>query len=222
MAAEQTGERGRPIFLATGASADAEDLTLLGRLITELGTRRVGTSDERTALDSIYTFEGLLWEDLTDGCTYRWTSGGWRLWSAPTIAWAPKLAVAGLNMGASGSITGEYSITQGRLFGSVRGRFAGANTAWGDIRFVAPQPVRSPYSLSPHMIGQIAMNDASSGGGPYLAPMFVLPGTDGGAATLRVNRLGEAGGTATFTSGQPFPVTVNDTFGGEFSYPIQY
>jgi hypothetical protein len=222
MAAEQTGDRGRPIFLQTGASADAEDLTLLGELITQLGTRRVGTSDERTSLDAIYRFEGLLWDDTSDGATYRWTNDGWRLWSSPSVAWTPRLAVTGLNIGAAGSITGEYAVANGRVFGSIRGRFAGANTAWGDIRFFAPQPVRSPYSLSPHVVGMIGMNDASSGGGPYISPMFVLPGADGGAATLRIARMGESGATATYTSGQPFPVSVNDTFGGEFSYPIQY
>lgn len=220
MAADQTGDRGRPIFLGTGASADAEDLTLLGKLATDIGTRRVGTTDERNALETMYRFEGLLFEDTTEGATYRWTSGGWRLWSTPLVAWTPRLAVAGLNVGAGGAIVGEYAVSAGRLYGSLRGRFSGAGVAWGDIRFTPPLPIRSPYALSPHGIGVAMVNDAN--GGLYQSPFAVVPGATADQTTLRIARPGDAGNTATWASSQPFQPATGDSFAGEFTYPIQY
>lgn len=74
---DQQGDRGRMIFSATGASADGEDLTLLGEALTLVGTRRVGTMDERNELESIYLFSGLQWHCTTDGFTYTYSSGGW-------------------------------------------------------------------------------------------------------------------------------------------------
>lgn len=220
MAADQTGDRGRPIFLGSGASADAEDLTLLGELITQVGTRRVGTTDERNALDAAYRFEGLLWEDTTTNATYRWTNGGWRLWSAPAMAWTPQLAVAGLNMGTAGSLTGEYAISQGRVYASMRGRFSGTGMSWGDVRVVAPQPVRAPYSLSPHGVGMAKANDAN--GGNYLAPFSLVPDANGGQPTIRMERVGDNANTASWASSQPFGAAQGDSFAGEFTYPIQY
>lgn len=78
MAADQRGERNRPIYLGSGASADAEDLTELGQRIADLGTRRVGTTDERNALDSAERFDGLLFFDTTQSAEYVCVSGAWK------------------------------------------------------------------------------------------------------------------------------------------------
>ncbi|WIB25806.1 hypothetical protein [Curtobacterium sp. MCSS17_015] len=75
---DDRGDRGRYIFAGSGASADAEDLTLLGEQIVAVGTRRVGTRDQRNALEAVWKFEGLEWFDTTDKQTYVLTnSNGW-------------------------------------------------------------------------------------------------------------------------------------------------
>lgn len=88
MAVDDRGARGRPIYTGAGAPADAEDLTYLGELVTTLGTRRVGTTDERKALEAIWKFPGLEWHDTTDGNTYLWSdaNGG---------DWLPRLGDTG-------------------------------------------------------------------------------------------------------------------------------
>ena len=78
MAADTRGERNRPIFAGSGASADAEDLTLLGQLATDLGTRRVGTRVERDALTDEWKFPGLRWYDTTNRAEYDWLDGAWQ------------------------------------------------------------------------------------------------------------------------------------------------
>lgn len=79
---DDQAERGRYIFAAGGASADAEDLTLLAELATILGTRRVGTTDERNGLEAKWKFPGLEFFDTTEQLTYIWmdlgTGAGWQ------------------------------------------------------------------------------------------------------------------------------------------------
>lgn len=95
MAVDDRGERGRPIYAGAGAPADAEDLTYLGELATTLGTRRVGTTDERNALDPMWKFDGLEWHDTTDGNTYIWST------DVAGDDWVPRL-------GDTGPITPAY------------------------------------------------------------------------------------------------------------------
>lgn len=98
MAADSRGPRNQPIFSGSGASADAEDLTLLGLLAVTLGTRRAGTSDERNALEAAWKFPGLEWFDTSDLFTYVWLESG----SGP--GWQRRRVVRGGHFGGdSGS-----------------------------------------------------------------------------------------------------------------------
>lgn len=82
MAADSYGPRGEPQFAGSGASADAEDLTLLGSHIALSGNHKVGTTDQRNAAsiaaDPVQVWEGLLWTDTTDRVVYQYLSGGWQ------------------------------------------------------------------------------------------------------------------------------------------------
>jgi hypothetical protein len=79
MAVDSRGPRNAPVFSATGASDDAADLTTLGGLMVELGTRRTGTSDERKALDTAWLFNGLTWYETDTKRTYIVDGGAWAL-----------------------------------------------------------------------------------------------------------------------------------------------
>lgn len=79
MAVDDRGERNRPIYAGAGAPSDAEDLTYLGELISELGTRRAGTAAERQALGNEWLFDGLEWYETDTGVVYRIVAGVWTL-----------------------------------------------------------------------------------------------------------------------------------------------
>lgn len=189
MAADSRGERNRPIFAGTGASADAEDLTLLGQRIADLGTRRVGTTDQRNSLDAAERFEGLMFSDTTDGNEYRYTSSGWALFSMSKPATKGGVlyaASANPNTGSSGYSTVDYSVSGGwcRVTYSVylgTGATLG-NGSWGLILPVASSATRPWFVLTGQYIRANGTN-------------FSLMAICDGSNTSRLNMLTSDAGT---------------------------
>jgi hypothetical protein len=176
---DSQGERGRYIFTNQGASADAEDLSLLGELITDLGTRRVGTSADRLTLDPIWLFPGLEWFETDTGLTYAYSSTGWAL----AFNALPRLR---LQRPAAGAIPGDgtwrtvgmqtFQQENGSSFftGSssftvaVTGRFAvrlganASNVAAGARRVIGIAPTATPSAAVAQSPGFGAASDSYS------------------------------------------------------------
>lgn len=184
------GYRNHKIFAGDGASNDAGDLTYLSERIADLGTRRVGTTDERSALPAVEKFEGLLWSDTTDGNEYRYTSGGWAILSMSKPASKGGVLYAANsnpNTGSSGYSTVDYSVSGGwcRVTYSVylgTGASLGSGS-WGLILPVAASPTRPWFVLT----GQyIRAGDATDN--------FGLRAICDGSNTSRLNILTNDGG----------------------------
>ncbi|ROS62212.1 hypothetical protein EDF38_1315 [Frigoribacterium sp. PhB160] len=79
MAADSYGPKGEPQFAGSGASADAEDLTLLGEFAADVGNNRVGTTAERDAATAAgEAYDGLTWWDTTLRRRFQRVGTSWR------------------------------------------------------------------------------------------------------------------------------------------------
>lgn len=77
MARDSSGTQNQPQYSATGASADATDLSEVANFAALVGNRKVGTTSQRTTAAGADVWEGLLWADTTTGIEYRYTAGAW-------------------------------------------------------------------------------------------------------------------------------------------------
>ncbi|MFF9565722.1 hypothetical protein ACF1AJ_20405 [Leifsonia sp. NPDC014704] len=88
MARDNSGLKNEPEYLGTGVPADAADLTELGKYAAFTGNRKVGpavgtatgpggSNTGRTTSTGKDVWEGLEWEDTTDGFTYKYRGGSW-------------------------------------------------------------------------------------------------------------------------------------------------
>lgn len=79
-----TSPKGGPLFSDTPTQTST-DLNA-GRIFTEkMGNHRADTGANRTGAGGLEVFEGLTWEDTTDGNTYKYMAGAWVLWSTPIV-----------------------------------------------------------------------------------------------------------------------------------------
>jgi hypothetical protein len=85
MARETSGTHNEPQYSASGAPADAADLSEVATYAVLVGNRKVGTATARGLASGIDVWEGLMWGDTTDGLEYRYTSGAWVKSYAPEM-----------------------------------------------------------------------------------------------------------------------------------------
>lgn len=92
MANDSTGAYGEPQYSASGAPADAADLSQIATYAAYHGTRIVDTTTARNAaIGTAGVRTGLRWRDTTDGNEYEYLNGAWTLvygdtgWITPTL-----------------------------------------------------------------------------------------------------------------------------------------
>lgn len=179
MAVDDRGERNRPIYAGAGAPADAEDLTYLGKLATDLGTRRAGTSAARKALEAEWLFEGLQWFETDTGLTYVRTTTAWVL---VTLV-APRLRMT--RPGDAGiQATTWTAVNMSAASQDIDGFFGGGGSAFTvpmTARYLVNLKAVAPATPSPNrrIIGLCPSSAISS-------PIMQSPGypSDGNSATI--------------------------------------
>lgn len=96
MARDSSGTKNEPQYAATGAPADAADLTELGVYAALVGNHKILTATQRAGLTGADRWVGLFVTESDTGDTYQYTSGGW-VWVlslgtystvAPNAGWA--------------------------------------------------------------------------------------------------------------------------------------
>jgi hypothetical protein len=83
MARDSSGPHNEPQYAGTGVPADAADLSEIATYAAAVGNRKIGPTTSgtpalgRTTATGADVWEGLEWQDTTDGFTYVSKSGGW-------------------------------------------------------------------------------------------------------------------------------------------------
>lgn len=83
MARDSSGAKNQPQYAGTGAPADSADLSEIANYAAQVGNRKAGPTTHttpslgRTTSTGADVWEGLEWEDTTDGFTYKYRSGAW-------------------------------------------------------------------------------------------------------------------------------------------------
>ena len=117
MTASSYGPRNAPQFADGDAPDVAVNPTQVAAYAAKVGNRRVGTTAERTAATGLDVWEGLEWEDTTDGCTYKYIAAAWHLYSRLVTSYTPTLT--NCTLGTGGTMIGDYSISGGVVNGWV-------------------------------------------------------------------------------------------------------
>jgi hypothetical protein len=157
--------------------------------------------------------------------TERWTrtrsaSGTWTDWavlSLPSKSFAPVLG-AGLTLG-NGTMSGNYSVADGILFGRISFIFGSTTVVSGPITF-APLPI--PYTSSTRTAGMGRMTDASTGS---ILPGVVLVNSSAVYLRLMATTMASFGYSIVTreintSPSQPFTWAAGDSFVLDFDYAI--
>lgn len=210
MAAETYGTKGQPHFSASGAPAIDVDPSSVADYAALVGNVIIGTAAQRTANvvpngSGVAVWDGLFWEDTTDGFTYKRVAGAWVLWTVPWTDYTP--VVSGLSIGGGGTIRhSKFQVTNGIC--EVRIAWVlGTSPTVGDINIVNPVTVASWMSdLQPE--GQALYYDASNGGNGRI--VGTLYKTSSGLRMLWNSTGGGTTQALPLSATAPFTWTVSD------------
>jgi hypothetical protein len=165
MANDSTGAYGEPQYSASGAPADAADLSQIATYAAYHGTRIIDTTTARTAaIGTAGVRTGMLWRDTTDGNLYEYQAGGWVLISSPLTAFTPVLGATTTNpnLGTSGTATGFYSLNGKECTVWETFVFNGSSTSSGSGNYTMSLPFAASSSLPYQAANGIADNAGGS------------------------------------------------------------
>lgn len=146
--------------------------------------------------------------------TYRYDGTNWRLWEQPPTDTTLSLSSSGFNLGTLGGMTALTSVRAGTVRVDFRGRAAGSNVSWGNIKYTLPIAAYDVFGSTMNTGNGVAeLND--NDGGVYGAWVGLT-----GDGSFQVFRTGTSNASlATWASSQPFTIGVNDTVQGYVEYP---
>jgi hypothetical protein len=150
MAADSYGPNGEPQFDGSGASADAEDLTLLGEYAAAVGNRRKGSKQQRLTMADKDLITGLEFYETDTGITYLRRGSQWIFFNYDS-GWVD-LTVAGGNGWVAGTGTNKPQVRRIGNLVTFRGQLAGGTpntTATNLPQFARPnQPIMKAVALA--------------------------------------------------------------------------
>jgi hypothetical protein len=116
VAHDSFGTKNQPQYAATGAPADAADLSELANYAALVGNRKVGTHSQRTALAGGDIWPGLRFFE-TDTLIEFLTEDGsaWKPWESDWITWVPTLTNLSVGTGGGATSSHQYRYIAGRV-----------------------------------------------------------------------------------------------------------
>lgn len=200
------GAKRQPQF----ADADAPDVavnpTQVANYAAEYGNYKVDTAAARTTA-AAWAWEGLLWRDTdSNKVLWKFTSGAWKSWESPWIAYVP--TYSGLTLGSGGVALIEYRYAAGDVEVKWKLTF-GTSGSWAVPGFTLPV---APNTTWLGTFGYLGDGVAAQAAALYSLTINYFP--TGGLARLYVSTVP----VGVLNGASPFAPASGDFLSGRLSY----
>lgn len=147
MSADGHGPHNEPQYSASGAPADAADLTEVAAYAAKVGNLKGGTTADMNALTGADRWEGLYFSSTTDGILYRSTGSAWAPRDSDWIVWTPTISAgAGTFSVGNGTLTARYRWQGGRILWMFRLVLGSTSSIGTNSSFTLPVNAESTFS----------------------------------------------------------------------------